>query len=117
MANKIHVKKGDTVYVLAGKDAGSKGKILHVYPSKQQVIVEGVNVSKKHKKPRSRTQQGGIIEQESPIHVSNVMLVCSRCGVPTKIAKEITGNGQKVRKCKKCNEVVDIAREAKEDKE
>ena len=115
MADKLHIKKGDTVYVLSGKDRGKKGKVLEVYPSENKVIVEGVNMSTKHKKPRSRHQQGGIIEQESTIHSSNVMIVCSRCGVPSKVSKEVGENKQKVRVCKSCNEIVEITREAKED--
>ncbi len=116
MANKIHVKKGDIVCILTGKDEGKKGKVLSVYPEDGSVIVEGVNMSTKHKKPRGRYQQGGIIKQESPVNSSNVMLVCPRCGEPSRIGKNINKNGQKERYCKKCNEVVDITKESKEDR-
>ncbi|AUS98135.1 50S ribosomal protein L24 [Clostridium thermosuccinogenes] len=115
MANKVHVKKGDTVYVLSGKDKGKKGKVLRVIPDKSMVIVEGVNMSTKHVKPRNAYQQGGIIHQESPINSSKVMLVCERCGKPTKIGKRILENGEKQRVCKKCNEVIDVIKKAKED--
>lgn len=115
MANKVHVKKGDTVFVLSGKDKGKKGKVLSVIPDKEMVLVEGVNMSTKHKKPRNRYQQGGIIHQESPIYSAKVMLVCERCKSPTKVGKSILENGQKARICKKCNEIIDIVREAKED--
>lgn len=112
MKNKVHVKKGDTVIVLSGKDRYSltkkKGKVLFVDNDKSQVIVEGVNMSTKHKKPRSRYQQGGIIHQESPIHSSNVMLVCEKCSSPAKIEMKILENGQKARTCKKCGEILDI---------
>jgi large subunit ribosomal protein L24 len=112
LTNKVHVKKGDTVIVLSGKDRYSltkkKGKVLFVDKDKNQVIVEGVNMSTKHKKPRSRYQQGGIIHQESPIHSSNVMLVCEKCSSPTKVGMKILEDGQKARICKKCGEMLDI---------
>lgn len=113
MKNKVHVKKGDTVLVLNGKDEGKKGKILKVIPEDSMVLVEGVNMSTKHKKPRSQQQQGGIIHQESPIHSSKVMLVCPRCGKPTRIKKHVLENGEKDRECKKCKGTIDIVKEAK----
>lgn len=108
MLNKVHVKKGDTVVVLSGKDKGKKGKVLRVMPSKGMVLVEGVNMVTKHVKPRRADQQGGRIEQEAPIYSSKVMLVCERCRKPTRIAKVFIENGQKARKCKKCNEIIDV---------
>ncbi len=114
MANKVHVKKEDTVLVLTGKDKGKKGKVLSVNPSTYQVIVEGVNMSTKHKKPRGRYQQGGIIHQESPVNSSNVMLVCDKCGKPTKVAKKVLDNGQKVRSCKHCDEIIDVILDKKD---
>jgi len=116
LANKVHVKKGDTVLVLSGKDKGKKGKVLGVFPKDGMVLVEGVNMSTKHKKPRGRYQEGGIIHQESPINSSKVMLICERCKSPTKIGKSILENGQKARVCKKCNEIIDIIKEAKAEK-
>jgi len=115
LKNKVHVKKGDTVIVLNGKDRSKKGKVLNVIPDEGKVLVEGVNMATKHKKPRSRYQQGGIIHQESPIYSSKVMLVCERCSSPTKVGKQILDNGQKARVCKKCKEIIDIVNE-KEDK-
>ena len=115
MKKKIHVKKGDTVYVLSGKDKGKKGKVLSVSPDKDMVLVEGVNMSTKHIKPRGRYQQGGIIHQESPIYSSKVMLVCDKCGKPTKVAKMILADGEKARACKKCEEIIDIVKEANDD--
>ncbi|PYG85662.1 large subunit ribosomal protein L24 [Ruminiclostridium sufflavum DSM 19573] len=108
MANKVHIKKEDTVLVLSGKDKGKKGKVLSVNPSTNQVIVEGVNMATKHKKPRSNYQQGGIIHQEAPVDSSNLMLVCDKCGKPTKVAKTILENGEKARTCKKCDEIIEI---------
>jgi large subunit ribosomal protein L24 len=116
MANKVHVKKGDTVYVLSGKDKGKKGKVLKVFNDKKMVVVEGINMSTKHQKPRNQYQQGGIIHQESPIYSSKVMLVCERCKKPTRIAKKILEDGQKVRMCKKCDEIIDVIKQSKEDK-
>ena len=105
---KSHVKKGDTVVVLTGKDKGEKGKVIGVRPKDHKVLVEGVNINKKHKKPRGMNQQGGIIEQENYIDLSNVMLVCGNCKKPTRVAKKFLDNGQKARVCKKCDEVIDI---------
>jgi large subunit ribosomal protein L24 len=117
MPGKVHVKKGDTVMVISGKDESKKGKVLAVFPDSNKVIVEGVNIVKKHKKPRSAAQQGGIIRQEAPIDSSNVMLVCPRCGKPARIGKKVLDDGQKARICKKCGEVVDIVKEAREEAE
>ncbi|MEN6315485.1 MAG: 50S ribosomal protein L24 [Clostridiaceae bacterium] len=115
MAKSVHVKKGDTVYVLSGKDKGKKGKVMGVNPDDMTVLVEGVNMSTKHKKPRGRFQQGGILHQESPISSSKVMLFCSRCKAPSKISKVVHEDGQKDRICKRCGEVIDTQKEAKED--
>lgn len=111
--SKIHVKKDDKVFVLTGKDAGKTGKVLEVVSDKGRVIVEGVNMSTKHKKPRGRNQQGGIIHQESPVSSSNVMLVCSKCKRPSKVGRKILENGEKVRVCKACGEMIDTIRQAK----
>jgi len=109
---KVHVKKDDNVFVLSGKDAGKTGKVLKVIADDSRVIVEGVNMSVKHKKPRGRYQQGGIIHQESPISSSNVMVVCSKCKRPSKTANKILENGEKVRVCKACGEIISTVREA-----
>lgn len=111
----VHVRKGDMVYVLSGKDKGKKGKVLAVNPDDSMVLVEGVNMSTKHKKPRSRYQQGGIIHQESPINSAKVMLICERCKAPTKVAKHVHDDGQKDRVCKRCGEIIDTQKESKED--
>lgn len=111
--SKVHVKKDDNVFVLTGKNAGKTGKVLKVLAEDARVIVEGVNMSVKHKKPRGRNQQGGIINQESAISSSNVMLICGKCKRPSKIGHKILENGEKVRVCKSCGEVIDIVREGK----
>lgn len=98
---KIHVKKGDLVMVITGKDAGKKGKVLEVLPKKGRVVVEKVNIVKRHTKPSQSMPQGGIVEKEAPIASSNVMLFCSECNSVTRVSAKFTETG-KVRVCKKC---------------
>lgn len=107
MTPKVHVKSGDKVMVLSGKDKGKQGKVLSVFPKDSKVIVEGVNIIKRHTKPSRDNQQGGIIEKEAALNSAKVMLVCPRCKKPTRIAKKFLQDGVKVRQCKKCNEVID----------
>lgn len=103
---KVHVRKGDTVVVITGKYAGRKGKVLSVDPQKSRVIVEGVNIVKRHTRPTRQLSQGGIVEKEAPIHSSNVMLWCGRCERPTRVGRRVLENGRKVRYCKKCGEAI-----------
>ena len=102
----MKVKKGDTVLVLSGKDKGAKGRVIAAYPQTQKVLVEGVGRVKKHTRistSQRGAQQGGIVTQEAPIHVSNLMVVCPECNTPTRIAhKEV--EGRSVRACKKCGQ-------------
>jgi len=107
MARKMSIRKGDTVLVISGKDAGKKGKVLRALPAEERVVVEGVNIVKRHQRPRPGVVQSGIIEKEAPIHRSNVMLVCPRCGRPTRAAKKQLDDGRRVRACKKRGEVID----------
>ncbi|MHB8962617.1 MAG: 50S ribosomal protein L24 [Saccharofermentanales bacterium] len=111
---KVHVKKNDNVFVLSGKDAGKSGKVLDVDSENSRVIVEGVNMSVKHKKPRGRNQQGGIIHQESSVHSSNVMLVCEKCKRPAKIGRTVLPSGEKVRVCKSCGEITGTVKSSKQ---
>ncbi|SHI77863.1 50S ribosomal protein L24 [Lutispora thermophila] len=104
---KLHVKKGDTVVVISGKDKGKKSKVLVALPKDGKVIVEGVNMSTKHKKPSQNLQQGGIIHQESPIFASKVMLWCDKCKKGVRIGKRILQDGSKVRYCKSCGDILD----------
>lgn len=101
---KVHVKRGDTVVVISGKDEGKKGEILRVIPKTNRVIVKGVNMITKHVKPNMANRQGGMIHQEGSINASNVMLYCTRCNKPTRIEHKILEDGSKVRVCKHCNE-------------
>lgn len=102
--NHLHVKAGDTVEVILGKDKGKKGKVLSTLPKEGRVVVEGVNMVSKHTKPKGAGQQGGIIKQEGKIHASNVMLVCRKCGKKTRLAHKVLKDGTSVRVCKKCGE-------------
>jgi large subunit ribosomal protein L24 len=103
----LRIKKNDTVIVITGKNKGAKGRVLTVKPETNRLTVEGVNMIKKHQKPNKQYQQGGIIEKEGPLHISNTMLVCPKCSKPTRIAAVILEGGKKQRTCKKCKEVID----------
>ncbi|MDA5110114.1 MULTISPECIES: 50S ribosomal protein L24 [Brevibacillus] len=103
----MHVKKGDTVIVIAGKDKGKKGRVLAAYPKKERVLVEGINLVKKHTRPSQTNPQGGIVTQEAPIHVSNVSLIDPKTGKATRIGYKVLENGKKVRYAKKSGEVID----------
>lgn len=105
--NKLHVKKDDTVMLITGKDKGKKGRVIAAYPRENRVLVEGVNMVKKHAKPSQQNPQGGILTQEAPVHVSNVMLLDPKSGKPTRIGYKLLGNGTKVRIAKKSGEVID----------
>lgn len=98
--NHIHVKTGDTVVVLSGKDKGKQGKVLEVSPKEQKVIVEGINMVTKHVKPRKMGEAGGIIKAEGAMYASKVQLVCPKCGKPTRVGHKIDGD-KKQRVCKK----------------
>ncbi len=101
----MKIKKGDTVIVLSGKDKGKKGKVLEAFPGEEKVVVERINVVKRHQRP-SRDFQGGIIEKPLPLLASKVMLVCPRCSEPSRV-KNKTMEGKRVRACGRCGEVVD----------
>ncbi len=105
MRTRVHIKKGDQVVVVSGEDKGKKGKVLTVIPEQRKVIVEGVNMVTKHKKPRKQGDNGGIIHQESPIYACKVMHICNKCGKPTRIGHKILADGEKARMCKNCMEI------------
>ena len=98
----MHVRTNDTIVVLSGRDRGKQGKVMSTDPKEGKVLVEGVNVAKRHKKPRKQGQPGGIISKETPIYASKVMRVCPKCNKPTRPAHSINSDGNKVRVCKKC---------------
>ena len=102
--SKVHVKTGDTVVILSGKDRGKKGKIMAVSPKEGKVIVEGLNMVTKHVKPRRQGEQGGIVKAEGAIYACKVQVVCPRCGKPTRVTHKVLEDGTKERICKKCGE-------------
>ncbi|MBW1782505.1 MAG: 50S ribosomal protein L24 [Deltaproteobacteria bacterium] len=101
------IKKNDKVIVLVGKEVGKIGTVLKVDTEKGRVIVEKVNMIKRHSRPSPQTGQGGIVEKEAPLNISNVMVVCDKCTEPTRIGKRLLEDGSKVRICKKCGEPMD----------
>ena len=107
MYKKLNVKKDDQVVVISGKDKGKKGKVLSVIPKSGKVIVEGVAMATKHKKPRSQAEVGGIVHQEAAVPACKVMLVCPKCGKASRTGTKVLEDGEKVRFCKKCGEVID----------
>lgn len=106
LGKKLHVKKNDTVVVIAGKDRSKSGKVIAIHPKKDGVIVEGINVVKRHTKPRG-SEQGGILEKEAPVHISNVALLCGKCKKPVRTRITILEDGKKARCCVKCGESFD----------
>ena len=103
----MKIKKDDTVVIIAGKDKGKRGKVRHAWPDEARLIVEGANMIKRHSRARRAARQAGIIELEAPIHVSKVMLVCEKCGNPTRVSFSFLADGKKVRICNSCREVID----------
>ena len=104
----LNVKRGDTVLVIAGKDKGKSGKVLVSMPADNSVVVAGVNIIAKHKKPRSANDKGGIIKKEGKINASNVQVICPACGKATRI-NHVEVDGKKIRQCKKCGANLDVA--------
>ncbi|MEE8582743.1 MAG: 50S ribosomal protein L24 [Dehalococcoidales bacterium] len=103
----MKIRKNDTVLVVAGRDKGKKGKVRVAIPKKERLLVDGINMIKKHARPTGQARQAGIIEREAPIHVSSVMLLCEKCGKPARVGRRLLADGKKVRFCKACGEVVD----------
>jgi large subunit ribosomal protein L24 len=102
------IRKNDNVVVITGKDRGKRGRVLKVVPEKNRLLVEGVNIIKRHTKPNpQRNIKGGLVEREAALHASNVQLVCPECSQPTRLGSKILGDGRKVRICRKCEGVVD----------
>jgi large subunit ribosomal protein L24 len=103
-----NVRRGDTVEVGAGKDRGKRGKVLRVLGKKDRVLVEGVNFAKRHTRPNQKARQGGIVEKEMPIHVSNARLVCPRCSKPTRVGHRVGPEVSNSRVCRSCGEAIDV---------
>ena len=102
-----HVRRGDTVGIIAGKERGKRGKVLRVLRDRSRVVVEKVNMIKKHQRPTQKVRQGGIIEREGALALSNVLLVCNRCDRPVRTGIKVLADGRKARVCKRCGESVD----------
>jgi len=109
MTKGLSIRRNDTVVVISGKEKGKRGKVLVVLPEKQRIIVERVNFIKRHQRPTQKVRQGGIIEREASLHVSNVMLVCGKCDRPTRVGHQGLANGRRARVCRRCGEIVDKA--------
>ena len=108
MSKKYHVKKNDQVMVMAGKEKGKSGKLLRVIAKKDGALIEKVNFVKRHSRPSGQNRQGGIIEKEAPVPLSNIMIICAKCTVPVKVGRKILDDGKRVRYCKKCGEHIDL---------
>ena len=107
MKNKCHIKKDDKVKVIAGKDKDKIGKVLKVIRKSDRILVENVNIVKRHSRPNAQNKQGGIVESEAPIHFSNVMLMCNKCLAPVRVKMQRLEDGKKMRVCRKCDEIID----------
>ena len=103
----MKIRKNDIVLVVAGKDKGKKGKVRFTHPKDKRLLVEGVNVVKKHSRAKGAARQAGMVELESPVCVSNVMLLCNKCNNPTRISYRFLEDGRKVRVCRSCHEAID----------
>ncbi len=103
----LHIKRNDEVVVLSGKDRGARGKVLRVFPQRNRVIVENVNFIKRHTRPNPQKNiQGGVVEKEAPVHLSNLMLVCPECREPSRVGFTLLSDGEKVRVCRKCKATI-----------
>jgi len=102
----MRIRKGDTVYVIRGREKGKTGKVLQFSKDAQRVLVQGVNFVKKHARQTRQDQPGGILQKESPLHIANLMFYCPRCNKPARLGAKFLADGSKVRTCKKCQEMV-----------
>lgn len=107
MQTKVRIKKNDTVLVTTGKEKGKRGRVIAVYPDTNRVIVEKLNVVKRHTRPNQQLRQGGIVEKESPISLANVKLICPKCDKPSTIARQAQGDGKRSRVCHTCETAID----------
>jgi len=107
IVQKFHIKKNDLVMVVNGREKGKSGRVLRVLPEKEKLIIEKINFIKRHTRPHGQQKQGGIIEKEAPLHVSNVMLLCEKCNKPVRIGHRLIEGDRKVRFCRKCGELFD----------
>ena len=104
---KYHIKKNDLIMVTQGREKGKSGRVLRVFPEKEKVLLEKINFVKRHSRPHGQQRQGGIIEKEAPLAISNVMLLCEKCNKPVRIGHRPIEGGKKARFCRKCGEIFD----------
>lgn len=102
----MKIRRGDTVMIIAGKERGKRGQVLRVLPKSLRVVIDGLNIVKRHLKPRPKYPQGGVVEFPAPINSSNVLLVCSQCGKPMRVSLKLAEDGTKIRVCRKCGAAV-----------
>lgn len=107
MKQKCHIRKDDKVKIIAGKDSGKIGKVLKVNRKIQRVLVENINIIKRHTRPSAQNKQGGIVESEAPVPWSNIVLMCNKCMAPVRIKMQRLEDGKKIRVCRKCSEIID----------
>ncbi|HLN82424.1 MAG: 50S ribosomal protein L24 [Betaproteobacteria bacterium] len=103
----MQIRKNDSVIVIGGKERGKTGKVLRVMPDKDAVVIERLNMVKRHTKPRGPQQPGGIVEKEAAIHASNIMILCDKCNAPVRVGHKTLADGKKIRICRRCNEALD----------
>ncbi len=103
----MQIRKNDTVIITSGRERGKRGRVIAVYPSQNRLVVEKLNIIKRHTRPNPQLRQGGIVEKEAPISAANVRLVCPRCDKPTRVTRRSEGEGARIRVCKACNEPID----------
>ena len=103
----LHVRKNDSVMVIAGKERGTTGKVLKVLPEKYRAIIERLNMVKRHTRSRGPQQPGGIVEKEASIHISNLMVMCDKCNAPVRVGHKVLGDGEKTRICRRCGDSID----------
>ncbi len=103
----MQIRKNDSVMVITGKERGKTGKVLRVLPDKDAIIIERINLVKRHSKPRGPQQPGGIVEKEASIHVSNLMIMCDKCNAPVRVGKKVLSDGKKIRICRRCGEALE----------
>ncbi|MGH7927432.1 MAG: 50S ribosomal protein L24 [Candidatus Binatia bacterium] len=103
----VQIRKNDSVMVISGKERGKTGKVLRVLPEKDALIIERVNLVKRHSKPRGPQQPGGIVEKEAAMHASNIMIMCDKCNAPVRIGRKQLADGKKIRICRRCGEALD----------
>jgi len=103
----LHIRKNDSVMIIAGKERGTTGKVLRILPDKGRAVVERLNMVKRHTRPRGPQQPGGIVEKEASIHLSNLMVMCDKCNAPVRFGQKVLGDGKKARVCRRCGDALD----------